>query len=156
MLNIGNSTNLKLSDNNTLLISKIDRSSANNSIEIKLKFVNHLSTINVSELLKFDETPSDTQLIVNFLKEMYLNKLVILKQLIFVNYIGQKLVFQIEEIDSNRFESKPKKDCQLSNDFSNKLNIQESQQSNFNEQVFITDDIKAAACDKSKFKFSYF
>ncbi len=162
MLNIGNQAGSLQINDSFLLVSRLDKSKANKSIEIKLKFSSQLSNIsdsifNANTENNEDEINNEKQLILSLLKEIYLNKIVILNQYLFINYIGQRLVFQIEQIDSNKLISKNNFENSLSNELSEKLNINYENDKIFCNEFISNDvDIRPVKCDKSKYKFNYF
>jgi hypothetical protein len=164
MLNIGNLAGSSQINDSFILVSKLDKLKANQSIEIKLQFSTHLSSISDSIFINEnnnteneDEINNEKELILSLLKEIYLNKIVILNQYLFINYIGQRLVFKIQQIDSNQLNINKEKDMEnlLSNELGNKLNLNnESVKISSNE--FVVDDIKPVKCDQFNYRFNYF
>lgn len=144
MLNIGNFTNIKLNDkSNYLLIKKLNKASAKQSKEIRLKFIEKLSTINIFET---DLAADEENLILNLLKEIYLHKIVAQNQYIFINYIGQKLVFQLEQIDSSI-------ENDIANELEDKLNFQD-RTIKYEFEYFKQSDLKInyyIVCKETKF-----
>ena len=160
ILNIGNLTGSSQINDSYLLVSKLDKQKAFQSIEVKLTFSTNLSSISDSLFNNPGNEDDDTnnnekQLILSLLKEIYYNKIVILNQYLFINYIGQRLVFQIEQIDSNQFKNEKSLENSLSNELTKKLNLNSENEKIFSNE-FVVDDIKPIRCDQNKYQFNYF
>ena len=160
ILNIGNLTGSSQINDSYLLVSKLDKQKAFQSIEVKLTFSTNLSSISDSLFNNPGNEDDDTnnnekQLILSLLKEIYYNKIVILNQYLFINYIGQRLVFQIEQIDSNQFKNEKSLENSLSNELTKKLNLNSENEKIFCNE-FVVDDIKPIKCDQNKYQFNYF
>jgi ATP-dependent 26S proteasome regulatory subunit len=89
---------------------------------LSIEFLKNFSN-NSQNFLENHQNENDIDLIVDFAKQVYLNKSVILKQFIFLNYMGQKLVFIIKSINS-KSNNNSSSSVQTINDKLENLNLQ--------------------------------
>ncbi len=81
-----------------ILLHRISRNDLVHADQISLELVKNLSS---TVLFNASNNENDFDLILDFLKEIYLNKSISSNQLLQVVYMGQKLVFKIVKVASN-------------------------------------------------------
>lgn len=131
------------SSTNLLVIKPEIESKKSIADEVDIEFVRSLSSTDL-----FDEEQDlnekendDLEMIMNFLKEIYLNKFIMPGQCLNLTYMGQKLVFKIIYIGSNRETSevnlskKLEKSLHLDEEKSRKNSIWQSGLNNKEESV---------------------
>lgn len=97
-----NINGIDLNSNKTnVIVVKPNRLRKVNANTIDIELIKSLCSTNFIDLAtKFDNT--EVELIQNFLKEIYLNKFVLTsRQYLYLNYMGQKLIFKVTRITDN-------------------------------------------------------
>jgi len=107
---------LKYEQNSSLYWKKIDKAKIKKAKSISIEFQPYVSS--VRDLSFEDDNDSfkkDVDLIITFLKEKHLNKVVLLNQNVFVTLMGQKLVFKIVNIgvQPSKNQNKNKNDLKI-------------------------------------------
>jgi hypothetical protein len=107
---------MKQESNVSFYWKKIDKSLIKTAKSVTIEFQPHLSSVRDLNLDNEDENlKQDLNLILFYLKEKHLNKVVLFNQNIFVTFMGQKVVFKITNIrvQPNKNQNKNKHDSKM-------------------------------------------
>ena len=92
---------LKFDEANLVLIQKLNKTKISLATQINVEFMPSLSNASLfvsSKTSENEEQEHDLELIASFLKEIHTNKHVVSKQMVYVHYMGQILVFKVNSV----------------------------------------------------------
>jgi hypothetical protein len=84
-----------------VLVTKLDKSKCESASEITVELLSDLSLLDDKE-----ESINELDLIIAFLKEVYVNKYLLSNQQISIVYMGKRLIFEIKNIVKNKSKNK--------------------------------------------------
>lgn len=123
----------------TVMVQKYEDRKKLQAVEIDVEYVSNLSSTSIFDLEStFSE---DSNLILAFLKEIYLNKTIIAGQHLTITYMGQNLVFKAIYIDGLTTQEKANT-INLMNKIENSLKLTESGLPDYLPETILWDSIK--------------
>lgn len=136
---------LNFDETKLVLVQKLNKTNISACNQMNIEFMSSLSSGSLfisSKSSKDDELTDDLELVVSFLKETLTNKCVTSKQLVFVQYMGQSLVFKVSSLDKKSAKRKVNDVDSITNQLNETLKFDYNGNKVNEGKVFIESDLK--------------
>ena len=93
------SNNLRFDDDTKIALQKLDTTKVPVTSQINIRLIE----------TSYKLSPNEIDLVLSFLKEIYMNKTVRINNVLVLNYMGRKILFRIDDVNNSATKTKSKK-----------------------------------------------